>query len=71
MISIFVLILLGGVLGANYDIRAIGLASIAILATWLVNLAIGPPLSVVSVLMLIAYLSAVQGGYLIGAWTRP
>lgn len=63
------LALIGSLGGAKLDVRFIALFSLTIVICWIFVRIESQTIDVESILMLFAYLSAAQGGYLLGSCT--
>ncbi|MEH3116468.1 MAG: hypothetical protein PGN25_02365 [Methylorubrum populi] len=73
MLTLSLLILTGFAVGSYLRLGAVTAASLTVMVVWILTKVYVQTLTVVDVLMLFAYLSALQGGFLIGAYsaTRP
>lgn len=68
MVTILLIAILGAVIGNYFNIASIALYSIIIFATQCVKIYTTGNLHLSDIFVLFAYLSAAQGGYLIGAY---
>lgn len=69
MLTLFLLILAGFAVGSYLRLGAVTAASLVVLLVWIATKVYIQTVTVPDVLMLFAYLSALQGGFLIGAYT--
>ncbi len=68
MLTLCLLILIGFAIGSYLRLNVVAAASLIVLLVWVFTKIYVQAVTVIDVLMLFAYLSALQGGFLIGAY---
>ncbi|CAO4181827.1 hypothetical protein [Methylorubrum populi] len=68
MLTLCLLILVGFAVGSYLRLGAVTAASLVVLLVWIAMRLYLQAIGVADILMLLAYLSALQGGFLIGAY---